>query len=248
MTDKIENKVVLVTGASRGIGKAIADDFATQGAYVIGTATTDKSATDITKKLEEQKGKGIGLTLDISDKDSVADFSKKLDELTPPNILINNAGITRDNLLMRMKDDEWEDVMNTNLNGMYRLSKLCLRTMMKARFGRIINISSVVGLSGNPGQTNYSASKAGMIGFTRSLAREVGSRGITVNAVAPGFIETDMTDELGDEIRDSLLKQIALGRLGKPNEIAKVVAFLASDAAAYITGQTISVNGGMYMG
>ncbi len=248
MADKYKDKVVLVTGASRGIGKAIAANFAEQGAFVIGTATTEGSAEQISKDLEVSKYSGSGLVLNIADKSSVEEFGNKLKELNAPNILVNNAGITRDNLLMRMKDDEWEDVINTNLTGMYRVTKLCMRAMIKARYGRIVNIASIVGLSGNPGQTNYSATKAGMIGFTRSLAREVGSRGITVNAVAPGFIETGMTRDLGDEVRDTLLNQIALGRLGRPEEVATVVDFLASDEAAYITGQTISVNGGMYMG
>jgi 3-oxoacyl-[acyl-carrier protein] reductase len=248
MVDKYKDKVVLVTGASRGIGKAIANKFAEQGAFIIGTATTEKSATQISNNLEKSPFDGVGLVLNIADKTSVEEFENNLKEFNSPDILVNNAGITRDNLLMRMKDDEWEDVINTNLTGMYRITKLCLRQMMKARYGRIINVSSVVGLSGNAGQTNYSATKAGMIGFTKSLAREVGSRGITVNAVAPGFIETDMTDDLDDEIRNTLLKQITLGRLGKPEEIANVIDFLASDEAAYITGQTISVNGGMYMG
>jgi len=248
MSDNFKDKVVLVTGASRGIGKAIATKFAGQGAFVIGTATTENSAAQISEYLETGKYLGLGLVLNIAEKSSVEEFENKLKEFNAPNILINNAGITRDNLLMRMKDDEWEDVMNTNLTGMYRVTKLCLRAMMKARYGRIINISSVVALSGNPGQTNYSATKAGMIGFTRSLAREVGSRGITVNAVAPGFIETDMTNELSDEIRESILKQITLGRLGQAEEVAAVTEFLASDNAAYITGQTLSVNGGMYMG
>jgi len=248
MTDYYKDKIVLITGASRGIGKAIADKFGELGAFVVGTATTEKNAEQISKYLSENKHLGTGLALNISDKSSVEEFAAKLKELGAPSILVNNAGITRDNLLMRMKDDEWEDVINTNLTGMYRVTKLCLRAMMKARYGRIINISSVVGLSGNPGQTNYSATKAGMIGFTKSLAREIGSRGITVNAVAPGFIETDMTDELTDEVRESILKQITLGRLGQANEVASVVEFLASDNAAYITGQTLSVNGGMYMG
>lgn len=245
MTHKYEGKVVLVTGASRGIGKAIADKFAAQGAFVIGTATTAGSANKISNELGE---KGKGLVLDLGDKQSIAAFAEELDKLEAPQILINNAGITRDNLLMRMKDEEWDEVININLSGMYKITKLCLRAMMKARYGRVINISSVVGLSGNPGQTNYSATKAGMIGFTRSLAREVGSRGITVNAVAPGFIETDMTNELSEDIRNSLLKQISLARLGTADEVASVVDFLASDESAYITGQTISVNGGMYMG
>ncbi len=248
MTDQYKDKVVLVTGASRGIGKAIAIKFAQQGAFVIGTATTENSANKISEYLKADNHLGVGLVLNIADKSSVEGFESKLNELSAPNILINNAGITRDNLLMRMKDDEWEDVINTNLTGMYRVTKLCLRAMMKARYGRIINITSVVGLSGNPGQTNYSATKAGMIGFTKSLAREVGSRGITVNAVAPGFIETDMTNELSDEIRETILKQITLGRLGQAEEVAAVADFLASENAAYITGQTLSVNGGMYMG
>jgi 3-oxoacyl-[acyl-carrier protein] reductase len=248
MTDSYKDKVVLVTGASRGIGKAIADKFAEQGAFIIGTATTENSAEQITQHLASSNYKGVGVVLNIADKASVENFENNIKEFDAPNILINNAGITRDNLLMRMKDEEWEDVINTNLTGMYRVTKLCLRAMMKARYGRIINITSVVGLSGNPGQTNYSATKAGMIGFTRSLAREVGARGITVNAVAPGFIETDMTNELGDDIRESILNQITLGRLGQADEIAAAVEFLASDNASYITGQTLSVNGGMYMG
>jgi len=248
MIDKYKDKVVLVTGASRGIGKEIAITFAKKGAFVIGTATTESSADQISKTLTTDNLSGIGLILNIADKVSVEEFGNKLKNLNAPNILINNAGITRDNLLMRMKDEEWEDVINTNLTGMFRVTKLCMRAMMKQRYGRIINISSVVGLSGNPGQSNYSATKAGMLGFTRSLAKEVGSRGITVNAVAPGFIETDMTDELSADVRDSILKQISLARLGRPEEIANVVDFLASDEAAYITGQTISVNGGMYMG
>lgn len=247
MTDEYKDKVVLVTGASRGIGKAIANRFASKGAFVIGTATSETSADKITEFLTADGFSGKGLVLNIADPDSVNVFENSLKELDAPNILINNAGITRDNLFMRMKDEEWEDVMNTNLTGMYRITKLCIRAMMKARYGRIINITSVVGLSGNPGQTNYSATKAGMIGFTKSLAQEVGSRGITVNAVAPGFIETDMTNELNDDVRDSILKQITLGRLGQADEVAAVTEFLASDNAAYITGQTLSVNGGMYM-
>ena len=248
MNEIYKNKVVLVTGASRGIGKAIAYKFASQGAYVLGTATTEESAQKISNNFKKNKFLGFGFVLNIAKKSSIEQFEKNIKDLDAPNILINNAGITRDNLLMRMKDDEWEDVIHTNLTGMFRMTKLCLRGMMKARFGRIINISSVVGLTGNPGQTNYSASKAGMIGFTRSLAKEVGSRGITVNAVAPGFIKTDMTDVLSDEVHESLLQHITLSRLGEPDEIASVVDFLASDRAAYITGQTISVNGGMYMG
>lgn len=248
MNDIYKNKVVLVTGASRGIGKAIAYKFASQGAYVLGTATTEESAQKISNNFEKKKFSGFGFVLNIAKKSSIEQFEKNIKDFDAPNILINNAGITRDNLLIRMKDDEWEDVMHTNLTGMFHITKLCLRAMMKARFGRIINISSVVGLTGNPGQTNYSATKAGMIGFTRSLAKEVGSRGITVNAVAPGFIKTAMTDVLSDEVHESLIRHITLGRLGEPDEIASVVDFLASDRAAYITGQTISVNGGMYMG
>jgi len=248
MNDIYKNKVVLVTGASRGIGKAIAYKFASQGAYVLGTATTEQSAKKISNNFRKKEFLGSGFVLNITKKSSIEQFEKNIKDLDAPNILINNAGITRDNLLMRMKDDEWEDVMHTNLTGMFHITKLCLRAMMKARFGRIINISSVVGLTGNPGQTNYSASKAGMIGFTRSLAKEVGSRGITVNVVAPGFIKTDMTNVLSDEVHESLLQHITLNRLGEPDEIASVVDFLASDRAAYITGQTINVNGGMYMG
>ena len=247
MKDEYKDKVVLVTGASRGIGKAIANRFAKKGAFVLGTATSESSANNISEYLSAEGFSGKGLVLNIADKTSVDEFENSLKDFDAPNILVNNAGITRDNLFMRMKDEEWEDVMNTNLTGMYRVTKLCIRAMMKARAGRIINITSVVGLSGNPGQTNYSATKAGMIGFTKSLAQEVGSRGITVNAVAPGFIETDMTNELSDDIRESILKQITLGRLGQADEVAAVTEFLASDNAAYITGQTLSVNGGMYM-
>lgn len=242
-----KDKVVLVTGASRGIGKAIAHRFANKGAYVIATATNKDSVQNISEDFASNKFSGIALMLNIADKTSVEDFGKIIKDLNSPNILINNAGITRDNLLMRMKDEEWEDVIDTNLTGMFRMTKLCLREMMKAKYGRIINISSVVGLTGNAGQVNYAATKAGMLGFTRSLAKEVGSRGVTVNAVAPGFIKTDMTDTLSEEIHKSLLEHITLGRLGESNEIASVVDFLASDNAAYITGQTISVNGGMYM-
>ena len=248
MIDIYKNKVILVTGASRGIGKAIIKRFASQGAFVIGTATSKDSVKNISDDLAKNNFIGIGLMLDIADKTSIEEFKRNIKDLNSPNILINNAGITRDNLLMRMKDEEWEDVISTNLTGMFRMTKLCLRQMMKAKYGRIINISSVVGLTGNAGQANYSATKAGMIGFTRSLAKEVGSRGITVNAVAPGFIQTDMTDGLSDDIKKSLLEHITLKRLGEADEIASVVDFLASDGAAYITGQTISVNGGMYMG
>jgi 3-oxoacyl-[acyl-carrier protein] reductase len=244
----LEGKVALVTGASRGIGAAIADQLGRQGATVVGTATTDAGAEAISRRLSEAGIKGQGMRLDVGDDTSVEAVMAAIAEaFGPVTILINNAGITRDNLLMRMKTDEWDNVINTNLSSVYRLSKACLRAMMKARTGRIINIASVVGASGNPGQTNYSAAKAGMLGFTKSLAQEVGSRGITVNAVAPGFIDTDMTRDLPDAQRDTLLQHIPLGRLGRPEEIASVVAFLASDAAAYVTGETIHVNGGMYM-
>ena len=243
-----EPHVALVTGSSRGIGRAIADVLGRGGMTVIGTATSAAGAEAITAHLKSNAIAGRGLTLDVSDTASVDAVVKRISgEYGAVTVLVNNAGITRDNLLLRMKEEEWESVVNTNLSSLYRVCKACLRGMTKARYGRIVNIASVVGLSGNPGQTNYSAAKAGMIGFTKSLAREVGSRGITVNAVAPGFIDTDMTRELSDEQRATLLAGIPLGRLGDCKEIADAVAFLASDAAAYITGETINVNGGMYM-
>ncbi len=246
---KLEGQTALITGASRGIGQSITLTLANTGAYVIGTATSESGVESIKKTLADKDLQGSAYVLNVADASSVAVFAETLKaDSYVPDILVNNAGINKDNLLMRMKNDEWEDVINTNLNATYRITKMCLRGMMKARQGRIINIASVVAMSGNPGQTNYAASKAGMIGFTRSLAREVGSRGITVNAVAPGFIETDMTDALEDEQRDSLLNQIALNRLGKANEVAEVVSFLASNDAAYVTGETINVSGGMYMG
>ena len=248
MTTSLEGHTALVTGASRGIGKCIAKSLGLNGATVLGTATSDKGAEAVEKNLAESGISGKGYVLDVSNTESVQSFGEQLKaDDQNISILVNNAGITKDNLLMRMKDDEWEDVINTNLNSVYRLSKLCLRGMMKARYGRIINITSVVGLSGNPGQSNYAATKAGMIGFTKALAKEVGSRGITVNAVAPGFIETDMTNALSDEQQSTLLEQIAVQRLGKPEEIAATVAFLASPVAGYISGETINVNGGMYM-
>jgi 3-oxoacyl-[acyl-carrier protein] reductase len=244
----LDGKVALVTGASRGIGRAIAEALGQQGATVVGTATSDGGAAAISEYFAKQGFKGEGLCLNVSEDASVEQVLKTITErYGAVSILVNNAGITRDNLLMRMKSDEWDSVINTNLTSLYRLSKACLRAMMKARSGRIINIASVVGASGNAGQTNYSAAKAGMIGFTKSLAQEVGSRGITVNAVAPGFIDTDMTKELPEAQREALLGAIPLARLGQPNEIAAVVAFLASDAAAYVTGETVHVNGGMYM-
>lgn len=244
----LNNQVALVTGASRGIGQAIALELGRSGATVLGTATSEAGAEAIGNELSANDIRGQGYVLNAADPESVAQLGQQLQaDGHTPSILVNNAGITRDNLLMRMQDAEWDDVIATNLSSVYRLCKLCIRGMMKARAGRIINITSVVALSGNPGQSNYAAAKAGMIGFTRSLAREVGSRGITVNAVAPGFIETDMTRELGEEQRQALLAQIALGRLGQTAEIAAAVAFLASPAAAYITGETLNVNGGMYM-
>lgn len=244
----LKGEIALVTGASRGIGRAIAMALAEQGAAVAGTATTEAGAQGIEKALAEAGHQGIGLVLNVSDPASVeAAMSQVTERLGAPSILVNNAGITRDNLLMRMKDDEWSSVIETNLSSIYRLSKACLRAMSKARKGRIINIASVVGATGNAGQTNYAAAKAGMMGFTKSLAREVGSRGITVNAVAPGFIDTDMTRELPDAQREALLSSIPLGRLGQAEEIASAVVFLASPGAAYVTGETLHVNGGMHM-
>lgn len=244
----LEGKVALVTGASRGIGQAIAHALAAQGAIVVGTATSDQGAQAIADKLAEAGYKGTGMKLDVRDADSVAAVLSAITETYgAPAILVNNAGITADNLLMRMKENEWDDVLNTNLGSVYRLSKAVLRGMTKGRWGRIINISSVVGGMGNAGQSNYAAAKAGMEGFTRALAREVGSRAITVNAVAPGFIDTDMTRALNDTQRDVMLEQIPLGRLGQAEEIAAAVGFLASEYAGYITGATLPVNGGMYM-
>lgn len=244
-----QGKTALITGASRGIGRAIATELGRQGCTVIGTATSEKGAAAITDYLKAADIAGSGMVLDVADPDSVAEVIKTVQtDYAVPEILVNNAGITRDNLLMRMKEDEWESVINTNLNALYRMSKACLKGMTKARWGRIINISSVVASSGNPGQSNYAASKAAAEGFTRSLAREVGSRGITVNSIAPGFIDTDMTRALNEKQIESLLVQIPLARFGKPEEIASVAAFLASAAGAYITGETLHVNGGMYMG
>lgn len=244
----LQGKVALVTGASRGIGQAIALELGRMGATVVGTATSEYGAQKISEYLKENGIQGSGMVLDVSNDESVTAVVEAIQkESGAPAIVVNNAGITRDNLLMRMKDDEWFDVVNTNLNSLYRLSKAVLRGMTKARWGRIINIGSVVGAMGNAGQTNYAAAKAGLEGFTRALAREVGSRAITVNAVAPGFIDTDMTRELPEAQREALLGQIPLGRLGQAEEIAKVVAFLASEGAAYVTGATVPVNGGMYM-
>jgi len=244
----LTNEIALVTGASRGIGQAIALDLAAQGATVIGTATSDKGAQAITDYLKAANGEGQGLKLDVTDQASIDDvISYMIDGVGAPSILVNNAGITRDNLLMRMKDEEWDEIMQTNLTSLFRVSRACLKPMMKARKGRIISIASVVGVSGNAGQSNYGAAKAGVIGFSKSLAREIGSRGITVNVVAPGFIDTDMTKALADEQRAALLTQVPLNRLGDVTEIAKAVSFLASTGAGYITGETLHVNGGMYM-
>ncbi len=244
----MENEVALVSGASRGIGKAIALKLASKGAIVIGTATSEKGAQAISDYLQENGVKGQGMVLNVTDQSSIdAVLSAMKDNYAMPSILVNNAGITRDNLMMRMKDEEWDDIIQTNLTSIFKLSRACLRAMMKARKGRIISIASVVGLTGNAGQANYAAAKAGIFGFTKSLAREIGSRGITVNAVAPGFIDTDMTRNLPEEAKAALLKQIPLNRLGEADEIASAVGFLASDEATYITGETINVNGGMYM-
>jgi len=246
MSNTLQGEIALVTGASRGIGKAIAEQLAADGATVIGTATTDKGAEAISAYLKDSGGKGM--CLNVTDDESVAAVIKQITaDFGAVSILVNNAGITKDNLLMMMKEDQWDDVINTNLTSVYRLSKSVVRSMMKARKGRIINITSVVGSTGNAGQTNYSAAKAGILGFTKSLAREIGSRNITVNAVAPGFIDTDMTRALADEQRDALIAQIPLNRLGSPADIANTVAFLASPEAAYITGETLHVNGGMHM-
>ncbi|WP_373507243.1 3-oxoacyl-ACP reductase FabG [Thiocapsa sp.] len=244
----LKGEIALVTGASRGIGRSIAMALAEQGAAVAGTATTEAGARAIEQALLDAGHQGLGIMLDVSDGASVETAIAQITErLGAPGILVNNAGITRDNLLMRMKDEEWDSVIETNLSSLYRVSKACLRPMTKARKGRIINIASVVGAMGNAGQTNYAAAKAGMMGFTKALAREVGSRSITVNCVAPGFIDTDMTRALPDAQRQALLGNIPLGRLGQPEEIAGAVVFLASPAAAYITGETLHVNGGMHM-
>jgi 3-oxoacyl-[acyl-carrier protein] reductase len=244
----LEGEIALVTGASRGIGRAIATTLAARGATVVGTATSEKGAEAITAYLQETGARGRGMVLDVTRPEDVDGLIRQVsEEFGPVGILVNNAGITRDNLLMRMKDEEWEDIIRTNLTAVYRMSKAVLRGMTRARRGRIIHIGSVVGSSGNAGQTNYAAAKAGLLGFTKSLAREVGPRGVTVNTVAPGFIDTDMTRDLPETQRDALLGQIPLGRLGMPEEVAEVVAFLASPAAAYVTGETIHVNGGMYM-
>ena len=244
----LNDKVALVTGATRGIGAAIASALAQAGATVIGTATSEAGAAAITQRFAEINITGTGKVLDVTSSDSVNAVIKAIaEQFAAPTILVNNAGITKDNILMRMKDEEWMDVIDTNLTSVFRLAKACVRPMTKARWGRIINISSVVGAMGNAGQANYSASKAGVGGFTRALAKELGSRNITVNTVAPGFIDTDMTKDLPEANKEAMLTQIPLARLGAPEEIAAVVSFLAGDAAGYITGETIHVNGGMYM-
>ncbi len=244
----LTNQIALVTGASRGIGQAIAKGLGKENAIVIGTATSDAGAEKITAYLKESGIKGIGMNLNVSDADSIKECLAAITkDFGAPDILINNAGITRDNLLMKMKDDEWNDIISTNLTSVFRMSKAVVRGMMKKRNGRIISISSVVGATGNPGQTNYAAAKAGLVGFSKSLAREIGSRNITVNTVAPGFIDTDMTRELSDDQRDALIGQIPLSRLGQADEIAAAVVFLASPNASYISGETIHVNGGMHM-
>lgn len=246
MTHVLKGEIALITGASRGIGAAIADELAAQGATVIGTATSEGGAKAIGERLAASGGHGR--VLDVSDAASVEALIDSIGkEIGAISILVNNAGITRDNLLMRMKDEDWQAILDTNLTSVYRTSKAVMRSMMKARKGRIINIASVIGVTGNPGQANYAAAKAGIIAFSKSLAKEIGSRGITVNVVAPGFIDTDMTRALPEDAKNAMLGQIALGRFGEPADIARAVAFLAGPSAAYITGETLHVNGGMYM-
>jgi len=243
----LKEKLVLVTGASRGIGRAIALTLGAAGATVIGTATSDEGAANISKIFTENNILGNGMKLNVTDNEQISDLLKNITEdYGPVDILVNNAGITRDNILVRMKEEEWDEIINTNLSSVYKMSKSVLRGMLKKRAGRIISITSVVGAMGNAGQSNYAASKAGIMGFTKSLAREVGNRGITVNAIAPGFIETDMTDNLPEEQKIALATQIPMGRLGTTNEVAQAVLFLAGDGGSYITAQTLHVNGGMY--
>lgn len=247
-THILENKIALVTGASRGIGRGIAKCLGHEGATVIGTATTEEGAQRITDAFKQENIKGTGMVLNVTSQESVdALISNVREQFGPITILVNNAAITKDNIFLRMKEEEWMDVIETNLNSLFRLSKACLKDMLKARNGRIITIGSVVGSTGNPGQANYSAAKAGVIGFSKALALEVGSRDITVNTVAPGFIQTDMTDALTDEQRETIFQRIPMQKLGTVQDIAAAVVFLASDHAGYITGQTLHVNGGMYM-
>lgn len=244
----LQGKTALVTGVSRGIGKAVALMLAQNGAYVIGTATTAEGAKAISDFFTEHQCAGEGMVLDVTSKESVESLMETLaDQNKTPGILVNNAGITCDNLLLRMEDDEWYRVIETNLNSVYRMSRACIKSMFRTRWGRIINIGSVVGTTGNSGQSNYTAAKAGIVGFSKSLAQEMASRGITVNVVAPGFIDTDMTAVLPDVVKDEIMKRIPMKRLGKAEDVAAAVVFLASDAANYITGETIHVNGGMYM-
>jgi len=244
----LSNKICLVTGATRGIGQAIARQLGRQGATVIGTATSDGGAESISASLKESGITGQGMVLNVTDADSIDNVIKAITEQYGAiSVLVNNAGITRDNLMMRMKEEEWDDIMTTNLKSVYRLSKSVLRGMMKARSGRIINITSVVGVSGNAGQANYAAAKAGVIGFTKSLGQEIGSRGVTVNAIAPGFINTDMTKALDEDQISKMTANIPAARLGEPEDIASTVVFLAADESSYITGATLHVNGGMYM-
>lgn len=248
-TDALANRVVLITGASRGIGAGILEFFVQAGATVIGTATSESGAQRITEKIAELGGQGKGLVVNVND-EGIADatIGQIVREFGHIDILINNAGITRDTLVMRMKDEQWDEVLQTNLTAAFRFARACVRPMMRARFGRIINITSVVGAMGNPGQVNYAAAKAGMIGMTKALAREIGSRNITVNCIAPGFIETDMTRALSDDVRAKLIEQVPLASLGQVEDIANACLYLASDAGRYVTGSTLHVNGGMYMG